>query len=192
MSYGTRRRFLAAGLAAPVAGLASRTTTALGGWQEPSGRKVELSYRTLGRTGFKVTTVGFGCMLTSDPSVIERAAEVGVNYFDTARGYQGGNNERMVGAALKSRRKQVYISTKTGASGKQAALSDLDTSLRELGTDYVRHLVPACRGRSGSLHRRDHGRPRYRQARGQGALRGPEHALQPGGGHRGGHQDRQD
>ena len=137
MSYGTRRRFLAAGLAAPVAGLASRTTTALGGWQEPSGRKVELSYRTLGRTGFKVTTVGFGCMLTSDPSVIERAAEVGVNYFDTARGYQGGNNERMVGAALKSRRKQVYISTKTGASGKQAALSDLDTSLRELGTDYV-------------------------------------------------------
>lgn len=76
-------------------------------------------------------------MLTSDPSVIERAAEAGINYFDTARGYQGGNNERMVGAALKSRRKQVYISTKTHGSTKQAALADLETSLREMGTDYV-------------------------------------------------------
>ncbi|MGB9605782.1 MAG: aldo/keto reductase, partial [Bryobacteraceae bacterium] len=105
--------------------------------QGTGAHKVELRYRTLGRTGFKVTTVGFGCMITSDPSVIERAAEAGINYFDTARGYQGGNNERMVGAALKSRRKQVYISTKTHGSTREAALSDLDTSLRELGTDYV-------------------------------------------------------
>ena len=57
----------------------------------------------------------------------------GINFFDTARGYQGGNNERMVGAALKSKRKQVYISTKTGARSKEEALADLDTSLKELG-----------------------------------------------------------
>jgi aryl-alcohol dehydrogenase-like predicted oxidoreductase len=43
-------------------------------------------------------------MVTSDPSVIERAADVGINLFDTARGYQGGNNERMVGGALKGKR----------------------------------------------------------------------------------------
>lgn len=135
MSRATRRTFLAASLAAPAAGLASRTTNAFAAFQ--SAGKVELRYRTLGRTGFRVTTVGFGCMITSDPSVIERAAEAGINYFDTARGYQGGNNERMVGAALKSRRKQVYISTKTHGTTKQAALSDLETSLRELGTDYV-------------------------------------------------------
>jgi aryl-alcohol dehydrogenase-like predicted oxidoreductase len=36
-------------------------------------------------------------MITSDQSVVEKAADIGINYFDTARGYQGGNNERMVG-----------------------------------------------------------------------------------------------
>jgi len=76
-------------------------------------------------------------MITSDASVIARAADAGINYFDTARGYQSGNNERMVGAALKSRRQQVHISTKTGAPDKAGALAHLDTSLKELGTDYV-------------------------------------------------------
>ena len=85
----------------------------------------------------KVTTVGFGCMITSDPSVIERAADLGINYFDTARGYQGGNNERMVGAALKRKRKEVFLSTKSGSGSKDGALKDLETSLRELGTDYL-------------------------------------------------------
>ncbi len=137
MSRTTRRTFLAASLAAPAAGLASPSTSRPYGLQASASRRTELQYRTLGRTGLRVSTVGFGCMLTSDPSVIERAAEAGINYFDTARGYQGGNNERMVGAALKSRRKQVYISTKTHGSTKQAALADLETSLREMGTDYV-------------------------------------------------------
>ena len=133
----SRRSFLTAGLAAPVAGLARRTMDATYGGSTQAPAAAPVSYRTLGRTGLKVSAVGFGCMITSDASVIERAAEAGINYFDTARGYQGGNNERMVGAALKSRRKQVYISTKTHGASKQAALADLETSLRELGTDYV-------------------------------------------------------
>jgi uncharacterized protein len=91
----------------------------------------------LGKTGLKVTSVGFGCMITSDQSVVERAADVGINYFDTARSYQGGNNERMVGAALKSKRKNLVIATKTGAKTKADALDHLNTSLRELGTDYL-------------------------------------------------------
>jgi uncharacterized protein len=132
----SRREFLTAGVALPVAGLSrlpEPSTQAADGKPAP----VALQYRTLGRTGMKVTTLGFGCMITSDPTVIERAADIGVNYFDTARGYQGGNNERMVGAALKSRRKDVFITTKTPAKTGEAALSDLETSLRELGTDYV-------------------------------------------------------
>lgn len=131
----SRRDFLAAGLAVPAAGLASvpqPTTSASGALQ--SGN---VSYGVLGRTGLKVTRVAFGCMITSDPSVIERAADMGINYFDTARGYQQGNNERMVGAVLKSRRKNLVISTKTQATTKQQALEHLDTSLKELGTDYV-------------------------------------------------------
>ena len=76
-------------------------------------------------------------MTTADPSVIEHAADLGINLFDTARAYQGGNNERMVGAALKKVRTKVIISSKSPAKTKQEALADLDTSLRELGTDYL-------------------------------------------------------
>jgi hypothetical protein len=76
-------------------------------------------------------------MITSDASVIERASDIGINYFDTARGYQHGNNERMVGAALKKKRKDLALSSKSGARTKDGALSDLDTSLRELGTDFL-------------------------------------------------------
>jgi hypothetical protein len=94
-------------------------------------------YRTLGKTGLKVTTVGMGCMITADSSVVERAADLGITYFDTARIYQQGNNERMVGAALKRKRKDIVLSTKTPAKNKADALAHIDTSLKELGTDYV-------------------------------------------------------
>jgi len=136
----SRRRFLAAGLALPVAASASRSTDA--GQPQPqtparaSGAPA-LQYKTLGKTGLKVTSVGFGCMITSDGSVIERAADMGITLFDTARGYSGGNNERMVGAALKRKRKDVVISTKTEANDKAGALAQLDKSLSELGTDWV-------------------------------------------------------
>jgi hypothetical protein len=93
--------------------------------------------RPLGKTGLKVTRLGFGCMLASDPSVIARALDMGVNFFDTARAYQSGNNERMVGAVLKGRRKDVILESKTGGKTKDAALKDLETSLKELGTDYL-------------------------------------------------------
>jgi predicted aldo/keto reductase-like oxidoreductase len=76
-------------------------------------------------------------MVTSDASVIERASDIGINYFDTARGYQHGNNERMVGAALKKKRKDLVLSSKSHAPTKEDALGHLDTSLRELGTDYL-------------------------------------------------------
>ena len=139
MTYDTSRRgFLSASLALPLAGLSSK----IGLFQSEKtpaspNSPAKLDYRTLGKTGLKVTTLGFGCMITSDPSVITRAADLGINYFDTARGYQHGNNEKMVGAALKGKRKQIVLSTKSPAPDKEAALKDLDTSLQELGTDYV-------------------------------------------------------
>jgi hypothetical protein len=140
-SNSSRREFLCAGLALPVAGLA--TTAGLGeavvqSSPLPSPASTpKLTYRTIGKTGLQVTAVGFGCMITSDASVIERASDIGINYFDTARGYQHGNNERMVGAALKKNRKNLVLSSKSGAPTKDVALSDLDTSLRELGTDFL-------------------------------------------------------
>ena len=135
----SRRGFLSAGLMLPVAGMSANID-----WfdahptsQPSANSQIKLEYRTLGRTQLKVATVGFGCMITSDPSVIKRAADIGINYFDTARVYQQGNNERMVGAALKHKRKQIVLSTKSVAGDKDGLLKDLDTSLKELGTDYV-------------------------------------------------------
>jgi len=141
-SKTSRRDFISAsisaGLLAPVAG-AAPVIGALSRSQDaaPTGNAVKLAYRTLGRTGLKVATVGFGCMITSDASVVERGVDLGINYFDTARGYQKGNNERMVGAALGAKRKQVVLSTKTHAPDKATMLQHLDQSLHELNTDYI-------------------------------------------------------
>jgi hypothetical protein len=138
MPNPSRREFLSAGLALPVAG-AAKNLGLLGSDAEAKAPVVapKLDYRTLGKTGLKVTSLGFGCMITSDPSVITRAADLGVNYFDTARGYQHGNNERMVAAALGDRRKQITLSTKSQARDRAGLMKELETSLAELKTDYV-------------------------------------------------------
>ena len=70
-----------------------------------------------------------------------RAADLGILHFDTARSYQGGNNERMVGAALKGKRQRVVLSSKTEGTTKAEALAQLDTSLRELRDRSPGHLV---------------------------------------------------
>lgn len=138
-SNSSRRNFLATGLALPAAASASRTTPnpQLALQAKAPAAAPGFSYRTIGKTGLKVTSVGFGCMVTSDGSVIERAADMGITYFDTARVYSQGNNERMVGAALKNKRKNLVLSSKTPAKTKEDALRDLDTSLKELGTDWL-------------------------------------------------------
>jgi len=141
MNPTSRRSFLGTSLALPaLASVPSETgppaqAPAAQGRAPQSAPK--FTYGTLGKTGMRVTRLAFGCMVTSDQSVVERAADTGINYFDTARVYQGGNNERMLGAALKNYRDKVYISTKTGAKDRKTALSDLDASLKELQTDHV-------------------------------------------------------
>ena len=139
----SRRNFLVAGLSLPIAGLANTPVP-----QAPQGPPArvagpaapvaaEARYRTLGKTGLKVSTVGYGCMITSDSSVIHRAVDLGVTYFDSARVYQSGNNERMVGAALKGSRDKIVLSSKSEAKTAAQAVAELDTSLRELGTDHL-------------------------------------------------------
>ena len=136
-SNPSRREFLSTGLSAGLALPVLGATSVIDPQSAKAAVPVKLDYRILGRTGLKVTTVGMGCMITSDPSVITRAADLGINYFDTARGYQQGNNERMVAAALGARRKDVIISTKSHAPNKEELQKHLDTSLRELNTDYI-------------------------------------------------------
>ncbi len=150
----SRRSFLAAGLVLPATAIASTTRPTLIGSQasKPAAAPSRgLSYRVLGKTGLKITSVGFGCMITSDQSVVEKAADLGITYFDTARGYQQGNNERMVGAALKSKRNGIVLSSKTGAQTKAEALAHLDKSLSELGTDHLDIWYLHGKGRAADL-----------------------------------------
>jgi hypothetical protein len=159
MSDSTRRDFLAAGLILPAALQAA---------PEPAA-KADLRYRVLGKTGLKVTTVGMGAVLITDPSVVARAADLGVNHFDTARDYQGSNSERVIGPVLKSRRDRVVIATKTGAETRQGVLADLELSLKELQTDYIDILyIP---GRKAAAEITDELLEAHRIAKQQGKIR---------------------
>jgi len=96
-------------------------------------------YRTLGRTGLKITVVSFGAMLTPEPEVIRVAFEHGVNYVDTARVYMSGRNEEIVARALKGMRHKVYVATKirSRSGTKEEIVQDVETSLRALETDHI-------------------------------------------------------
>jgi len=94
-------------------------------------------YRTLGRTGLKLTIVSFGAMLTPEHEVMRAAFDLGINYVDTARSYMGGRNEEIVGKAIKGIRDRIYIATKTGANSKKGIISHVETSLSKLGTDHI-------------------------------------------------------
>jgi hypothetical protein len=93
--------------------------------------------RTLGRTGMTITVVSMGCMRTSEQAVFEVAADMGINYFDTARVYMNGKNERVLGEALKNRRDKVFIATKVKPGSKEAMRQSIEESLAALKVDHV-------------------------------------------------------
>jgi len=127
----SRRKFLQAGLALPAASLVSSKGLALES-KSPS----EVVYRPLGKTGLKVSGVGYGIGFVPIPEVLERALDLGVNYYDTSRSY--GDSEQIFSGVIKGRqRDKIVISTKSGSSKKDEIIKDLDTSLQTLGTDYV-------------------------------------------------------
>jgi aryl-alcohol dehydrogenase-like predicted oxidoreductase len=128
----SRRKFMKAGIILPAAGIASAHNFSAFAQTAPSA-----AYRVLGKTGLKVSTVGSGVGIEPDPQVITRAIDLGVNYFDTARGYGNGNSERITGIALKGKRNRVILATKTDGRTKAAVFKDMDDSLKALNTDYV-------------------------------------------------------
>ncbi|MGO9892802.1 MAG: aldo/keto reductase [Bryobacteraceae bacterium] len=86
----------------------------------------------------KVCPVGVGVGFTPDPSVIARAVDLGVNYFDTANDYSNGNSERLLAVGLKGiPRDKVIVVSKTPAKTRGAFMADLEDSLKNLGTDRI-------------------------------------------------------
>ncbi|SFJ92164.1 Predicted oxidoreductase [Paenibacillus sp. UNC496MF] len=123
-----------------------------------------MRYVKLGHTGLDVSRICLGCMGFGDSSrwthpwvrdeeqsrlVIKKALELGINFFDTANVYSAGTSEEYLGRALKdyANRDEVVIATKVhfrmheGPNGaglsRKAILSEIDKSLKRLGTDYV-------------------------------------------------------
>jgi aryl-alcohol dehydrogenase-like predicted oxidoreductase len=113
-----------------------------------------MTYSTLGNSKLAISKIGFGCMsLESDPAnsitLLHKAIDLGINFFDTADLYQQGMNEEMVGKALKQKRGDVLLATKVGnqlrADGngwdwnasKQYILAAIEKSLQRLQTDYI-------------------------------------------------------
>ena len=108
-----------------------------------------LERRALGRTGEKLSVIGFGGIVVMNATPeqasqrVREAIDAGVNYFDVAPSY--GNAEDMLGPALEPHRKGVFLACKTQGRTKDAANAELESSLRKMRTDhfdlYQHHAV---------------------------------------------------
>ena len=102
---------------------------------------VNLDYRVLGKSGLRVSVVGFGGIpvqrIDSEKTreVIIRAEELGINFIDTARGYSV--SESYIGEALRGRRDKWIIASKTMARDKETMTREVETSLKNLQTEYI-------------------------------------------------------
>ncbi len=96
---------------------------------------------TLGKTGIETPQNAFGALpiqrVSDDEAakILRKAYEGGMTYFDTARYYS--DSEHKLGLAFEGMRDKVFIATKTGATTADGFNKDLETSLRELKTDYI-------------------------------------------------------
>jgi aryl-alcohol dehydrogenase-like predicted oxidoreductase len=121
-----------------------------------------MKYTTLGTTGLNVSRLCIGCMSFGGPTskgyewsldyedskmVIDRATDLGVNFFDTADVYSSGRSEEILGRALEGRRNDVVLATKVGLPtgtgpgerglGRKHLLHSLKMSLQHLRTDHI-------------------------------------------------------
>lgn len=94
--------------------------------------------RKLGNTSIELPVVSFGVMRADNPNLVRAAMEAGVEHFDTAHGYQHGNNEKMLGEVLKEYpRKTFTLATKVQSREKEAFMEEFNSSLERLKMDYV-------------------------------------------------------
>jgi aryl-alcohol dehydrogenase-like predicted oxidoreductase len=116
-----------------------------------------VEYRPFGRTGIKISVLGFGCWEIGGGygsieeaefiKAINRALDVGFNSFDTAEAYGMGASEKSLAKALGPRRKEAVITTKFGVgypdkpnyrdSSRQRVFESIEKSLKALNTDYI-------------------------------------------------------
>jgi aryl-alcohol dehydrogenase-like predicted oxidoreductase len=135
-----RRRFLKT-ISSTLLGIAASNILRVGSSLGKAEKTPVLEYRTLGKTGLKVTAVSMGVMNCSDPAVLQCAFDLGINFYDTAPSYMHGRNEEMVGRVFQGRREKVSIQTKVHAHDEKKMRASVEKSLRRLKTDYIDVLV---------------------------------------------------
>ena len=113
-----------------------------------------MQYRKLGASGLRVSAIGLGCNPFGnevDPAtaqaIVDKAIDLGVNYFDTADSYYEGRSEEYLGRALKGRRQAVIVATKVGnrvgpgpndvGTSRNHIVESCEASLRRLQTDFI-------------------------------------------------------
>lgn len=100
-----------------------------------------MEYKVLGKTGLKISTLGFGGIpiqridAEGTKKLIYRLKDAGINYIDTARGYTV--SEEYLGYALEGIREHFVLATKSTSRTKEEMAKDIDISLKNLRTDYI-------------------------------------------------------
>jgi hypothetical protein len=118
----SRREFLAASLCLP-AGLSAQAPA----WNRPG---------PLGKSGLRVTRLAFGCAEARDVKLIRKAADLGINYFNSLPN-RGLTDFKLVGEALRPIRRRAVLAGGSSEKTRQAMLDQLDSQLRDFGTDYL-------------------------------------------------------
>ena len=100
-----------------------------------------MEYRILGKTGLEISRLGFGGIpiqkidAEGTKSLITELVNAGVNFIDTARGYTV--SEEYLGYAMEGVRDRFVLATKSMSRTKEAMAKDIETSLKNLRTDYI-------------------------------------------------------
>lgn len=113
--------------------------------QQATTQKGEMSYRTLGKTGQKVSCIGLGGFHLGQSrleeadavKLFQAAVDRGINFSDNSWDYNQGESERRVGKALKGRRDKVFVMSKFDGRTRESALKQLDESLQRLEVDHL-------------------------------------------------------
>jgi aryl-alcohol dehydrogenase-like predicted oxidoreductase len=136
-----RRQFIkSSALAVGTGLLSSEVVEAMSSRSGREKLKDRMPKRIVGRTGQKISIIGFGGIVVKNAEpeharkVVAEAVEKGINYFDVAPSY--GDSEMKLGPALQPFRKNCFLACKTQRRDKAGAKEELDNSLKNLKTDY--------------------------------------------------------
>jgi predicted aldo/keto reductase-like oxidoreductase len=151
-----RRNFLGGSLAAAAAVTVGKTFANAPGIESVSIKKSDenpfnektygaMPTNSFGKTGFKVGILSLGGQATIEKQgtekeseeIINRALDLGVNYIDTAAAYGRGQSQINIGRVMKTRRSEVWLSTKTHDETYDGSMRLLEESLRSLQTDHL-------------------------------------------------------